>query len=44
MVRAWCRLFLATGPEKEYPKLVLKFSGLTPKKFAGRSKLENSNI
>jgi len=30
----WCKLFLAIGPEKEYPKLVLKFWGL-PQKIAG---------
>jgi len=27
-VGAWSKLFLAIGPEKEYPKLVLKFWGL----------------
>jgi len=31
---AWSKLFLAIIPEKEYPKLVLKFWGF-PKKFAG---------
>jgi len=30
--RVWFRLFLAIGPEKEYPKLVLKFWGLTLQK------------
>jgi len=33
-VGAWSKLFLAIGPEKEYPKLVLKFGG-SPNKFAG---------
>ena len=32
-VRVWTKLFLATVPEKEYPKLVLKFWGL-PQKLA----------
>ena len=32
----WSKLFLAIVPEKEYPKLVLKFWGLPPqKKIAG---------
>jgi len=29
--RAWFKLFLAIVPEKEYPKLVLKFWGLSQK-------------
>jgi len=36
-VGAWSKLFLAIGPEKEYPNLGLKFWGLPPpqKKIAG---------
>jgi len=34
-VRAWSKLFLAIVPEKEYPKLVLKFWGLPLTNFAG---------
>jgi len=31
---AWSKLFLAVGPEKQYPKLVLKFWAL-PQKIPG---------
>jgi len=39
----WSKLFLAIGPEKEYPKLVLKLWGL-PNPFVGGLKLANFNI
>jgi len=42
-LEAWSKLFLAIGPEKEYPKLVLNSQGLSKINVRG-SKLVNFNI
>jgi len=41
---AWYKLFLATGPEKQHPKLVLKFWGLPPNKFEEGVKVSKFSI
>ena len=42
--RTRSKLIVGIGPEYEYPKLVSKFWGLSPKKFEEGSKFKNFDI